>query len=145
MIRVLSVVAALAVGATAVYAQSSAIGQRQAAMKAFAGAAKEPGAVLKGEANFDLAKVQGSLAVYQEQATKLKVLFPDDSKSGEETAALAVIWDKKSDFLSRLDKLSGDAKAAAAAIKDEASFKVEWPKVMSNCGGCHKEYRKAKQ
>ncbi len=25
---------------------------------------------------------------------------------------------------------------------DEATFKAEWPKVVSNCGGCHKEYRK---
>lgn len=145
MIRVLSVVAVLAVGATAVYAQSPAIGQRQAAMKAFASAAKEPGAVLKGEAAFDLAKVHSSLAVYQAEAAKLKTLFPDDSKSGGETAALPAIWEKKSEFLARLDKLSGDAKAAAASIKDEATFKSEWPKVMSNCGGCHKEFRKAQQ
>ena len=38
--------------------------------------------------------------------------------------------------------MGADAKAAHGAIKDEASFKAEWPKVVANCGGCHKEYRK---
>ena len=51
---------------------------------------------------------------------------------------------KKADLLARFDKMGADAKAAGATIKDEASFKAEWPKVASNCGGCHKEYRKPK-
>lgn len=144
MIRVLSIVAALAVGATVVHAESAAIDQRQQVMKTFAGAAKEPGAVLKGEAKFDLDKVHSSLATYQEQAAKLRTLWPDDSKAGE-TNALPAVWEDRSAFLARFDKLAEDAKAAAASIKDEATFKAEWPKVMSNCGGCHKQYRKAQQ
>ena len=60
-----------------------------------------------------------------------------------ETKALPVVWQKKSDFLPRFDKLAADCKAAEAAIKDEASFKTEWPKVTGNCGGCHKEFRKS--
>jgi len=145
MVRGISLVAAILVGATAVYAQSAAISARQEAMKAIAGAAKGPGAVMKGEAEFDLAKVHSSLAVYQEQAAKLKDLWPSDSKSGGDTAALPAVWEKKDDFLARFDKFVADAKTAAANIKDEASFKAEWPKVMSNCGGCHKEYRKPQQ
>lgn len=141
MIRGLSVVALIAIGATAVHANNSAVGERQQAMKAIAGAAKEPGAVMKGEAKFDLAKIHSSLEVYQTQAAKLKDLWPEDSKSGE-TAALPVIWERRNDFIARFDKLAADAKAAVEKIKDEASFKAEWPKVMSNCGGCHKEYRK---
>ena len=142
MIRGLSILAMIAIGATAVHAQSAAISQRQQAMKAIAGAAKEPGAVMKGEAKFDLAKVHSSLAVYQTQAAKLKDLWPEDSKSGGDTNALPVIWERRNEFISRFDKLAADATAAAKNIKDEASFKAEWPKVMSNCGGCHKEYRK---
>jgi len=144
MVRGISFVAAILVGATAVYAQSAAISARQEAMKAIAGAAKEPGAVMKGEAKFDLAKVHNALAIYEEQAKKLKTLWPDNSKSGGDTAALPAVWEKKSDFLARLDKLAADSKAATASIKDDTSFKAEWPKVMSNCGGCHKEYRKPK-
>ncbi|MGB3719236.1 MAG: cytochrome C prime [Proteobacteria bacterium] len=141
MIRFVSVIAAVALGATAVAAYDDVVKARQDAMKAIAGAAKEPGAALKGEAPFDLAKVHQSLAVFQEQGEQLKSMWPDGSDKAD-TAALPAVWQKKDDFLARFDKMVADAKAAAENIKDEASFKAEWPKVMSNCGGCHKEYRK---
>ena len=142
MLRVVAVLAALAVGATAVWAQNAAgIAARKDAMKAFGGAFKAPGAIAKGEAPFDQGKVQASLKTIEETATKAKGLFGDDTKTGD-TAALPVAFEKKADLFARFDKLAADAKAAAGAIKDEASFKAEWPKVVSNCGGCHKEYRK---
>jgi cytochrome c556 len=143
MLRIAATVAAIAVGATVVYAQSAAIGQRQQILKTFGGALKEPGAMMKGEKPFDLAVVQASLKVLSENAPKLKPLFPDDSKTGGDTAALPAIWEKNADFMGRFDKLAADATAAATAIKDEASFKAEWPKIGANCGGCHKEYKKA--
>jgi cytochrome c556 len=134
--------AAIAIGTTVVLAQNAAvIDQRKQAMKAFGGAAKDPGAMAKGEAPFDLPKVQASLKTIQETAVKAKGLFPDDSKTGE-TDVLPAAFEKKADLLARFDKIGADAKAAAAAIKDEASFKASWPKVVTNCGGCHKEYRK---
>ena len=74
-------------------------------------------------------------------AQKATGLFPDDSKTGGETTVLPVIWEKKAEFTAALAKFDTDAAAAATAIKDEATFKTEWPKVMANCGGCHKTYR----
>jgi cytochrome c556 len=145
MHRILSAIAVLAVAATMTYAQNlDAIKQRQDAMKAVGTAAKGPGAMAKGEAAFDLPKVQAALKVYQEQARKLLNLYPDDSKTGAETAALPVIWERKQEFLAGYEKLAKDAAAANAVIKDEASFKTEWPKVMGNCGTCHKTFRKPK-
>ncbi len=141
MLRIAATACAIAVGATVVYAQSAAISSRQQILKSFGGAMKAPSDMMKGAAPFDLAKVQESLKVVSEGAPKLKDLFPDDSKVGE-TAALPAIWEKKADVMARFDKLAADAKAASAAIKDEASFKAEWPKIGANCGGCHKEYRK---
>ena len=144
MVRLSAALAALAIGVTAVYAQNAdAIKQRQEAMKALGAAAKSAGTMAKGDAPFELAKVQASLTAIQDGASKAKGLFPDDSKSGE-TDALPVAFEKKADVLARLDKLAADAKAAQAAITDAATLKTEWPKVASNCGGCHKEYRKAK-
>jgi cytochrome c556 len=93
-----------------------------------------------GKEKFDLAKVQGSLKTLESTAGKLKGLFPDDSKGGD-TKALPVAFTNKADLLAKFDKLAADAKAAQAAIKDEATFKTEWPKVTANCGGCHKVYR----
>ena len=145
MLRVVAVLAALALGATAVWAQNAAgIAARKEAMKAFGGAAKGPGAMNKGDAPFELPKVQASLKTIEETAAKAKGLFGDDTKTGE-TDALPAAFEKKPDLLARFDKIGADAKAAAGNIKDEATFKAEWPKVVGNCGGCHKEYRKPKQ
>ena len=142
MLRVMAVVAALAVGATAVWAQNAAgIAARKDAMKAFGGAAKGPGGMAKGDAPFELPKVQASLKTIQETAVKAKGLFPDDTKTGE-TDALPAAFEKKTDLMARFDKLGADAKAAEGAIKDEASFKAEMPKVLQNCGACHNEFRK---
>jgi cytochrome c556 len=142
MLRVIVGLVALAVGATVVLAQNTAaITARKDAMKSLGGALKAPGAMAKGEAPFDLAKVQASLKTVAEVAVKAKKLFPPDSKGGD-TAALPVAFTDTADLNARFDKMGADAKAAQGAIKDEASFKTAWPKVVSNCGGCHKVYRK---
>jgi len=141
MLRVILGLAALAVATTAVLAQNTAaISQRKDAMKALGGAAKDPGTMAKGEAAFDLAKVQASLKTIEATAAKAKTLFPADSKDGD-TAALPVAFTDQPDLFAKFDALGAAAKAAQAAIKDEATFKTEWPKVAANCGGCHKVYR----
>ena len=122
-------------------AQSEAIAARQAILGSFGKAVKEPGAMLRHEASFDLAVVQASLKTIAEGAPKLKALFPDDSKSGAYTEALPVIWEKKDDFLKVVDQLAASAAAAQAAVKDEVTFRSEWGKVSSNCRACHKVYR----
>jgi cytochrome c556 len=143
MLRVLAVLATVAVGATAVYAQNAAgIDARKANLKAMGGAMGAPGKMLKGEVPFDLAAVQASLKVLETKAIELKGNFGDDTKTGD-TKLLPIAFEKKADVLARFDKLAADAKAAQAAIKDEASFKAGWPAIGANCGGCHKEYRKA--
>lgn len=140
MLRILSIACALCLGAPFVYAQSTAITERKEILKGFGAAAREPSIALKGEARYDLAKVQTLLKVLQEGAPKLKALFPADSQAGD-TKALPAIWENSADFLARFDKLAADAKAAEAAIKDEASFRTELPKLLANCGGCHRQYR----
>ncbi len=144
MLRVIAGLAALAVCTTLVMAQNSAvIDQRKQAMKALGGAMKDPTTMVKGEAPFDLAKVQASLKTIRESAAKAKSLFPDDSKVGE-TDTLPVAFTDKADLMAKFDKLAADAGALATAVKDEASLKSEWAKVGANCGGCHKVYRKPK-
>ena len=143
MLRVLAAVAALAIGATVVLAQNAAgIAARKDAMKSDRGGGQ--GARRHGEGRCSRSScpsVQASLKTIQETAAKAKGLFGDDTKTGE-TDTLPAAFEKKADVMARFDKLAADAKAAEGAIKDEASFKAEWPKVVSNCGGCHKEYRK---
>jgi cytochrome c556 len=143
MRQVLAIAALLALACTAVFAQNAAgITQRKEAMKAFGGATKAPAAFAKGEAPFDLAQVQASLKTIQTNAAKAKDLFGDDTKDGD-TNTLPVAFEKKADLMAKFEKIAAAAKAAEGTIKDEASFKTEWPKVAANCGECHKEYRKA--
>ncbi len=133
--------AALIAGAGAALAQTpDPIAARKDIFKSFGAAAREPGQMLRGEAAFDLAKAQNLLKTLAEGAPKLAALFPESSKTGD-TKALPVIWEKKADFDALFVKLANDATAAQAAIKDEASFKTELPKVLGNCGACHNTYR----
>lgn len=130
---------------TAALAQNLApIKERQKILKSFGDATKGPAKMLKNEEPFDLAKVKAALAAYQQGAPKLPALFPPDSKTGGDTEALPVIWEKKDDFEGRYKKLDEDARKAEAAITDEISFIEEFPKVVANCGGCHKIYREKK-
>ena len=141
MKRFLIVAAIASVAATAVYAQGDVIAQRRDLMKAVGGATRDPGAMLKGEMPFDLAKVQRSLATYSDSASKLPGLYPDTSKTGGETTAAPKVWEDAAGFKAALAKFDSEAKAAAAAIKDEASFKAAFPNVLKNCGTCHETYR----
>ena len=142
MLRVAVGAVLLTLGASVALAQNTAaIKARQDLMKANGAALKEPGAMAKGEAPFDLAKVKASLKTLQDNSAKLKGLWPEDSKTGGDTRALPAIWTDMKGYLAWFDGMAKDAKAAEASIKDEASFKTEWPKVVGYCGGCHKDFR----
>ena len=118
------------------------IKERKSLLKEMGKATKAPGDMLKGATHFDLAAVKAALAKYQENAPKIAKLFPDDSKTGGETEALPALWENKDDVTKRFEKLAADAKAAEASITDEFTFMDEFPKVVGNCGACHKKYRK---
>ncbi len=122
-------------------AENDIIRMRQQVLGTFGDAVKEPGAMLRQEAAFDLEIVRASLKKIADGSPKLKTLFTDDSKSGAYTEALPAIWERKDAFLAIFDKLGESATKASAAIKDEATFRSEWGKVSANCRECHKAYR----
>lgn len=137
--------ALIAIGASAAWAQNVAvIKERKGHFKDIGKAVKEPNDMFKGEAEFDAAKVHEALKVIQAKAGLLPNLFPDDSKTGENTEALPKIWQEKADFEKRFEKLAAAAKAAESKITDEDSFPDAWKEVMGNCSGCHKAFRKPK-
>ncbi len=144
-VRTLIISAAVAaVAISTAYAQSASIAKRQNILKGWGDATKPVAAMLKGEAAYDGATVQKALAAYSTGAKELVGLFPDDSKTGGDTAALPGIWKDKAKFTGIYDKLAADASAASAAIKDEASMKANFPKVLGNCKACHDDYRQKK-
>jgi len=141
MRRVMLLVALTALGGGAVVAQSDPIAERQALMKNNGKAAQAVAAMLSGKAPFDLATVQTSLKTFEIAAQKGPGLFPDDSKTGEDTHALPKIWENKADFVALFGKLGDDSKALLGSIKDEASFKAQMPGLFKDCGACHGTYR----
>lgn len=143
MKRLLLVATMLALGVSCATAQDP-IAARRAIMKKNGDEAKIGTQFMKGEAAFDLAKAKAIFATYQDAASKMPSLFPDNSKTGGETAALPAIWEKKAEFDAKFKKLGEDAKDAATKVTDEASFKAVFPTVQKNCGGCHETFRKKK-
>ena len=144
MFRTVLAVAAIAIGVTAVAAQSDPIAARKALMKEVGAQTKTGGGMAKGDVPYDQAKAQGILAVYIDAAAKMVGLFPENSKTGGDTAALPAIWTNKADFDARFKKFGDDAKAAQGTVKDLDSFKGAFGGITKNCGGCHETYRAKK-
>ena len=141
MKRMIAIVTATLLGASAALAVSAPIAERQKLMDNNGDATKVVFPMFKGAAPFDQAKVQAALNTYIAAAKGMPALFPDDSKTGAKTAALPAIWENKADFEAKFAKFGADATAALASIKDEASFKANFPAILKNCGDCHQTYR----
>ena len=143
MMRTVLVVTALALGISTAIAQDP-IAARKALMKKNGDEAKIGTQFMKGEAPFDLAQAKAIFATYADAAGKMPNLFPDNAKTGGDTAALPAVWEKKDDFVAKFKKFGEDAKDAETKVTDEASFKTIFPAVQKNCGGCHETYRAKK-
>jgi cytochrome c556 len=141
MIRTVLAVAVLAFGVTAVVGQGDPIAARKAIMKANGDQSKIATDMLEGKQPFNLDAAKKIFATFAE-AEKVRPLFPDNSKTGGDTAALPAIWENKTDFEAKLTKFVTEAKAAGAATTNADTFKVQITEVRKNCGGCHQPYRK---
>jgi cytochrome c556 len=139
--KFLVVAASLVLGSTGlVLAQADVVSQRTTILKTFGAGAKDTGAMLRGEAPFDLAKVKLALATMKAGAPQLISLFPDASLGGT-TKALPLIGQERDKFAAIFTKLAADSTAAETSITDEATFKAEFGKVLGNCGACHRQYQ----
>ena len=142
MIRTVLGVAVLAFGATALVAQTDPIAARKALMKANGDQNRVATEMLEGKRPFNLDEAKKIFVVFAEAGEKAPALFPDNSKTGGDTAALPPIWENKADFNAKLAKFASESKAAGDATKDLDTFKVQITEVRKNCGGCHQTYRK---
>jgi cytochrome c556 len=145
MKKSLGAILAIAVLATgAAVAQNDPIAQRKDILKGIGDATKPISAMLKGEAPYDNAVVQKSLATIAAGSKKLPDLFPDNSKTGGDTAALPKVWEDKATFNDLFVKLTAAASAAQGTITDDASLKANIRNVLGNCKSCHDDFRAKK-
>src|SRR5437763_3179670 len=121
MVRTVLAVAVVALGATALVAQTDPIKARKDLMEANGKQAKAGNEMIQGKQPFNLDAAKKVFATFEEAGEKAPALFPDTSKTGE-TAALPAVWENKADFDARLAKLSTDSKAAIDATKDLDTF-----------------------
>ena len=141
MKRIVLAVAVVALGVTAVVAQSDPIAARKALMKENGNQSRIAREMIEGKQPFDLAKAHAVIANFAAASDKGKNLWPANSKDGD-TASLPAIWEHKADFDAKLAKLSSDSKAQDAGVKDLETFKAAMAEIGKNCGGCHNTYRK---
>lgn len=141
IVRTVCVVLAVALSATAVVAQSKAIGERKEIMKGVGAAAKGGAAMARGSAPYDNAKAIEVFVVYANAADKMPGLFPDDSKTGGETTAAPKIWEDMAGFKAAMAKWGAEAKAAQSSVKDLDGFKTAFGAMGKQCGACHEVYR----
>jgi cytochrome c556 len=142
MFRTVLGVVVLAFGATALVAQTDPIAARKALMKTNGDQNRVATEMLEGKRPFNLDEAKKVFVVFAEAGEKAPALFPDNSKTGGDTAALPPIWENKADFNAKLAKFASESKAAGDATKDLDTFKVQITEVRKNCGGCHQTYRK---
>ncbi len=142
MIRAVFAVAVIALGMGVAMAQQDPIAARKTLMKANGDQAKIGADMMKGETPFDLDKAKKVFATFEDAAAKMPALFPDNSKTGGDTAADPKIWENMDDFKARFAKFGADAKEAASKVTDLDSFKAAFGNIGKNdCGACHQNYR----
>ena len=142
MKRLVLAAALATLGITAVLAQADPIAARKAIMKENGNQSRTAREMIEGKQPFNLAAAKKVLATFGETNDKAKGLWPDNSKTGGETASLPAIWESKADFDAKLVKFSADAKAAEGKVTDLDSFKAQMGEIGKSCGGCHNNYRK---
>lgn len=119
--------------------------QRHEALEAIGDALKTAGDQLKSGSP-DMAVIQTAAASVVEKSTGMEDWFPEGTgpDSGVETDALAVIWENKPDFLTKVSAMQEAAAKfnEAAQGGDAAAIGGAMKELGGTCKACHDKYRK---
>ena len=145
MKRTVLAVAIIAAGVTAVVAQNNPIAERKALMKANNDNARNLVKMTRGEEPYDAAKVNAAFAQWAETAQKFAALFPDNSKTGDNTRATPKIWENRSDFEAKVAAFGKAVADNRDKAKNVDELKVALGNVSKTCDSCHELYRRPSQ
>jgi len=145
-VRITMSVLALCLTTSAVISQSDPIAARKGLMKQNNDHARDMVQTIRGQKPFDAAAVDSAFAQWADTAQKLPGLFPENSKTGQDTRATPKIWQNKKDF----DEKALAFAKAVAENRDKAKasldgLKAAIPVVGKECDNCHEDYRAPKQ
>ena len=69
--------------------------------------------------------------------------FPENSKEGYGTEALAIIWEEKDAFNALMQKAADNMLQLAKVMEEVDDIQATYKKLMwANCNACHSRYRK---
>ena len=116
--------------------------ERHELMEDVGKAAKPVGAMLKGEADYDLDVLLDSMTTFKTVSESFGGLFPKGSETGEGTEAAPAIWDDRAGFEAALGKWQDATQAVIDA--QPATLEDAMPlagAVFKSCKNCHDTYR----
>ena len=144
--RTVLAIVVLAVGATAVAAQSNPVEERVELMNAqgkyFYGRLLRD--MVEDKKPYDQATVDEAFAALVETTKRLLSLFPDTAKGQSEKGqyfSSPKVWENKADFEARFIQFTKDVTEYAPEAKSLEALKVSYPAIRKNCDGCHEVYR----
>jgi cytochrome c556 len=140
MMRTILILTAIAIGVTAVVAQTDPIATRKSLMKENNRHHKNLRTMIKG-GEFDKAKVDAAFNQWDDTAKQLPKLFPDNSKNDPDGRALPAIWENRKDFDAKIAAFGKAVSAGKGKINSEADLKPAFAAVDATCDGCHERYR----
>ncbi|MCF6305144.1 MAG: cytochrome c [Rhodobacteraceae bacterium] len=116
--------------------------QRIIAMKAVGGEMRTLGGMAQGKVAYDDFAALSALETMRNAAAAAQPLFAAPPMEGEETRAMAAIWEDGSDFDAQMNAMLAALDAAIAAEPaDLASFTPLFGAVAGTCKACHEKYR----
>ena len=98
MKRLIVVAGLMGFGVVAAFAQGNVIEERQNLMKQNSADVRATTPMIRGQAPFDLVKVQAVLKDFSDHGKRLPALFPPGSDKGD-TKALPVLFEKKAELV----------------------------------------------
>ena len=138
-IRKLSLTIATLAIAVCAGASESILQERSEMMKGVRTATKPVGEMLRGDAEFDAATLQESLAVYADASARLGDLVPPGSEGGK---AASAIWEDPDGFAAEIQKWQEAVDAAIEANpQDLAAARPVVSPILQSCKSCHDGYR----
>jgi cytochrome c556 len=95
---------------------------------------------LSSSSDFDEAKKL--MLEMSENYKSLLKMFPENTKEGFKTEALALIWEEKDEFNFLMKKSSNDMNTLVSVIENTDDIRGTLGKLMwENCKACHSKYR----
>ena len=114
--------------------------ERMKTMKAIGGGMKALADMAKGEAPFDAAIADASVATISEKGGLVPAKF-EANETDPATEALPAIWENFDDFVTKSEDMVVVA-SSVGPIGDEAALGAALVQIGSTCKACHRDYRK---